>query len=71
MKDYERFRAEICAALSAKKRPDGKRWTYEDVAKATGYSRNTIEQFMSGTKITDNVATAMAKALDISDYLAT
>lgn len=71
MQNYEAFRAEVCARLSAKKRPNGRRWTYDDVAAATGYSRNTIEQFMCGLKITDNVATAMAKALDIPEHMAT
>lgn len=71
MQNYEAFRAEVCAKLSAKKRPDGRRWTYKDLAKATGYRDNTIEQFMCGLKVTDNVALAMAKALDIPEHLAT
>ena len=70
LRDYEKFRAAVVAALSERKREDGRRWGYKDLAKATGYSVNTIEQFMCAIKITDNAALAIAKALDIPEHMA-
>lgn len=70
MRDYEKFRAAVVAALSERKREDGRRWAYKDLAKATGYSTSTIEMFMCEMKVTDNVAVAIAKALDIPEHLA-
>ncbi len=71
LRDYEKFRAATVAALSERKRDNGRRWRYVELAKATGYSVNTIEQFMGGVKVTDNVAIAIANALDIPEHLAT
>ena len=65
MRNYELFRAEI------KKQQALRRWTYEDLGKATGYKASTIEAFMCGHKITDRVALALAKALDIPEHMAT
>ncbi len=63
------FRAEV------KKRLFEKEWTYKDLAKATGYGTRTIEVFMGKChdKCRDpsvNVAVAIAKALDIPEYMA-
>lgn len=64
MTDFKRFKAEVKKALVLRE------WTYRDLSKATGYTVKTIEAFMSECKVTDNVACAIAKALDIPEYLA-
>ncbi len=78
MKDYETFRSRVLAEYKSRRREDGRRWTYKELAKAASefskkgvYTANTIEAFMCGSKITDEVAIAIAKALDIPEHLAT
>lgn len=59
MNIYELFRGEIAKV---------KMWqnkTNADIAKLTGYKKNTIDAFMKGTRTTDTVAQAISKALDI------
>ena len=36
-----------------------------DLAKATGYTKSTIEAFMAGARESDNVKAAIAAALEI------
>lgn len=65
LRDYIAFKAEV------KKQQCLKRLTYSDLEEITGYKASTIEAFMCGRKVTDNVALALAKALDIPEHLAT
>lgn len=45
-------------------------WHYKDLANATGYKVKTLYAFMSGNRVTENVAEAISKALDIpSTYI--
>lgn len=72
MKDYETFRARVLAEYKSRRREDGRRWTYTELAEATGkYTANTIEAFMCGRKVSNDVALAIAKALGIPEHLAT
>lgn len=69
MLNIKAFRAEV------KKRLCEREWTYADLVKATGYSYGTIERFM-GRYAKDRdpsvkVAAAIAKALDIPEYMTT
>ena len=65
LRDYITFKAEV------KKQQCLKKLTYSDLEEITGYKASTIEAFMCGRKVTDNVALALAKALDIPEHLAT
>lgn len=65
MRDFKAFKAECKWKMVLLE------WKYDDLAKATGYSQKTIEAFMCGRKITDNVALAIAKALNIPEHMAT
>lgn len=42
-----------------------KKYTNADIAKLTGYTKKTIESFMCGARESENVAKAIAKALNI------
>lgn len=46
-------------------------WKCKDLAKATGYTTGTIYAFMSGSRVNDKIAEAIAKALDIPPHMAT
>ena len=63
--NYKEFRAEIRKQLSLRG------WKYKDLASATGYTVKTIESFMCGSRTSDGLAEAIAKALDIPAYMAT
>lgn len=65
MIDFVRFKAEVKKQLALKE------WTYADLAKASGYSRSTIESLMCGVRATDKVCKAVAKALDIPEHMTT
>lgn len=56
---YNLFIAEVKKQLSLKK------WTYEDLAKKTGFKIGTIKAFMCGYRESDNVAQCISKVLDI------
>ena len=53
------FIAEVKKQLSIR------RWKYADLAKATGYTRTTIEAFMIGKRDSENMIKAIATALEI------
>lgn len=63
--NYKEFRAEIRKQLSLRG------WKYKDLAAASGYTTSAIEAFMCGTRTSDGLAEAIAKALDIPAYMAT
>ena len=42
-----------------------RRLTYMDIAKMTGYKPNTINMFMNGYRQSENVARAIARALNV------
>lgn len=74
MKDFINFKAEVKSALVKKG------WTYAELSEATkaaganggrGYSIKTIEKLMCGSYVAseDNIATAIAKVLDIPQSL--
>lgn len=67
MKDFLKFKGEV------KKRQVETGMTYRDLEKITGYSYKSIEKFMCGryTCSDENIAKAIAEALDIPEYLAT
>lgn len=65
MTDYNSFRAEVKKALALRG------WKYKELALATGYKVRTIEAFMCNCRVTDEVAQAIAKALDIPEHMAT
>lgn len=65
MVDFIRFKAEV------KKQMILRGWTNDDLAKATGYKESTIRALMCGERTGDAVCKAVAKALDIPEYLAT
>lgn len=67
MKDFIKFKAEV------KKRQVETGMTYKDLEKATGYSYKSIERFMCGAYggSGEVIAKAIAKALDIPEYLTT
>lgn len=56
---YESLKGEVARIKQIRK------LTYEDLAEITGYKPNTIAQFMSGTRETEAVASALARGLDI------
>lgn len=64
MVDFIQFKAEVKKQLALR------HWTYDDLAKATGYKRSTIESLMCGDRVTENVTAAVIKALDIPEHLA-
>ena len=43
--------------------------TNADLAKMTGYAVNTIDQFMGGSKESENVAKAIAAVLKIGEHV--
>ncbi len=61
MTDYKFFRAEVKKQLALRE------WKHKDLAKATGYSLNAIDSFMCGSRTSDRIIEAIAKALDISE----
>ncbi len=65
MKDFIGFKAE------AKKQMALREWKYKDLAVATGYSIDTIQSFMCGSRASDKLVAAVAKALDIPEYMTT
>lgn len=72
MVNYEEFTAEV------KKQLRKRRWTQQELADATvnlksgnPYSASAINSFMDGSRISDSVALAIAKALDIPEHMAT
>lgn len=67
MKDFLKFKAEV------KKRQVEKGMTYKDLEKITGYSYKSIEKFMCGAygSSGEAIAKAIAKALDIPEYMTT
>lgn len=58
---YEALKGEIARVKQLRK------LTYSDIARMTGYKSNTIAQFMSGTRESDDLAAAIAKALNIKE----
>ncbi|MDE7399580.1 MAG: helix-turn-helix transcriptional regulator [Oscillospiraceae bacterium] len=71
MVNYEKFTAEVAKRLREQ------RWTRQKLADATvnlksgnPYSVDTVNSFMQGKRISDDVANAIAKALDIPEHMA-
>ena len=56
---YELFREKIKHAKVDKK------YTNADIAKLTGYTTSTVEAFMCGARVSDKVARAISKALNV------
>ena len=65
LQNYKAFKAEVRKQLSLRG------WKYKDLSVATGYTTRTIEAFMCGSRTSDSLAEAIAKALDIPAHLAT
>ena len=71
MVNYEGFTAEVAKKLRER------RWTRQKLADATAkpgtnepYSVDTVNSFMQGVRVSDDVAKAIAKALDIPEHMA-
>lgn len=56
---YEELKGEIARIKQMK------HYTYEDLARMTGYKANTIAQFMAGSRESGAVADALAHALEL------
>ena len=54
-------------AGEVKKQLSIKGWNYGELAKATGYTKSTIQAFMVGDRDSDNVRSAIARALKIKE----
>ena len=65
MVDFTLFKAEV------KKQLELRGWKYADLAKAAGYSINSIESLMSGARASDRLCKAVAEALSIPEHLTT
>lgn len=65
MVDFTRFKAET------KKQLELRGWKYADLAKATGYSVNSIESFMCGARAGDKLCKAVSEALSIPEHMTT
>lgn len=59
MSDFRVFRAEV------KKQLVLRGWRHKDLAKATGYSVNAIDTFMTGSRCSVRLENAIRAALDI------